>query len=101
MRGPATRHVIKAVSAREVGLSHTAGVSSQLTPRQEPATGWRNRIIKKTFEKYGQLNEVLPAMGYGDDQVKELQDTINAVPCDAVVVGTPFDLDRLIDSDKP
>ena len=40
-------------------------------------------------------------MGYGEDQVRYLQETINAVPCDVVLVGTPFDLARLVDCNKP
>jgi len=57
--------------------------------------------IKETFEKYPHVTDVLPAMGYGDTQTSELQQTINAVPCDLVIVGTPFDLGRLIEVDKP
>lgn len=57
--------------------------------------------IKETFEKFKQVREVLPAMGYGDTQVRELQETINAVPCDAVLVGTPFDLAGMIEANKP
>ena len=57
--------------------------------------------IRDTFVKYTQVKQVLPAMGYGDDQVQELQETINAVPCDLVLVGTPFDLGRLVEVNKP
>jgi predicted GTPase len=57
--------------------------------------------IKRTFAKYSHVKQVLPAMGYGDEQVRELEETINAVPCDLVLVGTPFDLGRVIKSDKP
>ena len=57
--------------------------------------------IKETFAKYPHVHQVLPAMGYGEEQVRELEETINAVPCDLVLVGTPFDLGRLIKSDKP
>lgn len=57
--------------------------------------------IQDTFEKYHHVREVLPAMGYGDTQIRELQETINSVPCDLVLVGTPFDLGRLIKSEKP
>jgi predicted GTPase len=57
--------------------------------------------IKSTFEKYPHVKEVLPAMGYGDNQVRELQETMNAVPCDVVLVGTPFNLARLVDCKKP
>jgi predicted GTPase len=51
--------------------------------------------IRGVYEKYRHLTDILPAMGYGEQQVKDLQDTINAVPCDLVLVGTPFDLSRI------
>jgi predicted GTPase len=57
--------------------------------------------IKETFEKYSHLTDVLPAMGYGDEQVSELEATVNAVPCDSVVIGTPADIRRVVSIDKP
>jgi predicted GTPase len=57
--------------------------------------------IKDTFEKYSHLTEILPAMGYGDTQVSELQQTINAIDCDLVLIGTPIDLERLLEIEKP
>ncbi|MFH2203320.1 MAG: cyclic 2,3-diphosphoglycerate synthase [Elusimicrobiota bacterium] len=57
--------------------------------------------IKKTFEKYTHLTDILPAMGYGDTQTRELQETIDNTPCDVVLVGTPFDIGRIIKSDRP
>jgi len=57
--------------------------------------------IKDTFEKYNHLDDLLPAMGYGDKQMKELEETINATPCDAVIIGTPIDLGRLLKINKP
>ncbi len=57
--------------------------------------------IKATFEKYRQLELVLPAMGYGDRQIKELEQTIAAVDCDVVVVATPIDIRRIIRLNKP
>ncbi|GAB4109134.1 MAG: cyclic 2,3-diphosphoglycerate synthase [Acidobacteriota bacterium] len=57
--------------------------------------------IKDTYVHFAQLQDVLPAMGYGKRQVEELEATINAVPCDLVLVGTPFDLSRLIRANKP
>jgi predicted GTPase len=56
--------------------------------------------IKKTFEKYGHLDNVLPAMGYGEKQTKELAETINKIDCDLVVSGTPIDLNRIITANK-
>ena len=57
--------------------------------------------IRNVFVKYPHVTEVLPAMGYGDKQVKELSDTIAAVPCDVVLIATPIDLTRVLTIDKP
>jgi len=57
--------------------------------------------IKDTFEKYPTTGAVLPAMGYGDAQTKELAETIKAVPADLVVIATPIDLRHLIEFEKP
>jgi predicted GTPase len=57
--------------------------------------------IKKTFEKYRHLDKVLPAMGYGETQVKELAETINSIDCDLIISGTPIDLNRLIKTRRP
>jgi len=56
--------------------------------------------IKAAFAKYRHLDKVLPAMGYGEKQVEELGETINAVDCDLVVSATPIDLRRLIRPNK-
>jgi predicted GTPase len=56
--------------------------------------------IKDTFKKYGHLDKVLPAMGYGDKQTKELNATINKIKCDLVISATPIDLNKLIKTDK-
>jgi len=57
--------------------------------------------IKRTYEKYPHLGRVLPAMGYGENQVRDLETTINAVKCDSVVLGTPIDLRRIMSIRKP
>ena len=57
--------------------------------------------IADTFRQYPRTGAVLPAMGYGDQQVRDLEATVRATPCDVVVVGTPIDLRRLIDFGKP
>lgn len=57
--------------------------------------------IKATFEKYSHLTNVLPAMGYGKKQVKELEQTINRSDCDLVLSGTPIDLSRILKADRP
>ncbi|NLC52610.1 MAG: GTPase, partial [Firmicutes bacterium] len=57
--------------------------------------------IVETFARYGHLSNVLPAMGYGKKQIAELEKTINRADVDAVVIGTPIDLRRLIKINKP
>ncbi len=57
--------------------------------------------IKDTFKKYGHLSDILPAMGYGKEQMQELEDTIRNSDAEAVVIGTPIDLTKIIDIDKP
>ncbi len=57
--------------------------------------------IERTFKKYPHLSKVLPAMGYGDRQIKELEQTINAANCDVVLSGTPIDLRRILNTNKP
>ncbi len=57
--------------------------------------------IRSTFEKYGHLTSLLPAMGYSTMQMHELEETINRVPCDVVLVATPIDLGHLIKLNKP
>ena len=52
--------------------------------------------IKETFEKYDHLGIILPAMGYGQKQIDELEKTINDIDCDLVLIGTPIDLARIV-----
>ncbi|MBI5156839.1 MAG: GTPase [Acidimicrobiia bacterium] len=54
-----------------------------------------------TFKTYPNIGTLLPAMGYGADQIKDLAATINASDADAVVIGTPIDLGRILEIDKP
>ena len=57
--------------------------------------------IKDTFEQYPDIGILLPAMGYGNGQMKDLEETINSTECDAVVIGTPINLTNLINIEKP
>lgn len=54
-----------------------------------------------TYQKYQHVTHVLPAMGYGEQQLKDLEATINQTDCDAVIIGTPMDLSRVISINKP
>ncbi len=62
---------------------------------------WVKGKIAETFQKYPGIGKLLPAMGYGKEQVLDLQKTINAVDCDAVVIGTPVDLAKVVRIRKP
>ena len=66
------------------------GISELVDPR--PFTVGK---ISETFEKYENIGTLLPAMGYGDEQMKDLETTINNTDCDVVVIGTPIDLSRI------
>jgi predicted GTPase len=57
--------------------------------------------IAKTLEEWPHIRELLPAMGYGDGQIQELRETIERSDADLVLIGTPIDLRRVIDFDKP
>jgi len=57
--------------------------------------------LKDTFRTYPGIGTLLPAMGYGSKQLKDLEASINQTPCDAVVIGTPIDLNRIITIKKP
>ena len=72
------------------------GASEIIDPRP-----WAKGELAETFQKYPDIGVVLPAMGYGDKQMKDLEETINAVDCDVVVIGTPIDLGRLLTLNKP
>ncbi len=72
------------------------GASELVNPRP-----YTVRSITDTFRKYPDIGMLLPAMGYGSGQVKDLETTINRVPCDVVVIGTPIDLNRIVKIRKP
>ncbi|MHC4090427.1 MAG: cyclic 2,3-diphosphoglycerate synthase [Planctomycetota bacterium] len=82
------------------GAGHVAaqrfGASQIVDPRP-----WAVGSIKDTFARYTHLTDILPAMGYGDRQMAELEQTINQVDCDLVLIGTPIDLGRLLKINKP
>lgn len=59
------------------------------------------KSISDTYKKYPNIGILLPAMGYGDQQVKDLEQTINNTDCDSVVIGTPIDLSRILKINKP
>ncbi|RKX85268.1 MAG: GTPase, partial [Spirochaetes bacterium] len=56
--------------------------------------------VKAMYEKYPDIGSVLPAVGYGEEQIKDLEKTINSVPADIVIIATPVDLTRIIKINK-
>jgi predicted GTPase len=62
---------------------------------------WLFGTLTATFEKYPDIGHLLPAIGYGRDQMNDLQSTINSADCDLVIIGTPIDLTRIIKINKP
>ena len=62
---------------------------------------WVKGEIKRAFETYPEIGALLPALGYGEKQIRDLQKTIGAIPCDTVIIATPIDLTRLLKINKP
>ena len=93
--GPTTTHGGMAFGAGVLAAREN-GAAELVDPRQ-----WAVGEIAETFREYPDTGALLPAMGYGDAQVRDLEATVNAVECDLVLVATPIDLTRLIDIRKP
>jgi predicted GTPase len=58
-------------------------------------------IVKEIFKKYSHLTQVLPTVGYGDQQIRDMEDTIKKADCDTVILATPADIRRIIKISKP
>ena len=93
--GPTLTHGNMSYGAGAI-IAKQLGASEIVDPRPY-AVG----SIKKTYGKFTHLGAILPAVGYGEKQVAELKETIDRTPCDAVVIGTPIDLRRVMSIDKP
>jgi len=78
------------VAAKEYG-------AKEIVDPREYAVG----SIRDTYKKYTETGPILPAMGYGKIQIEELEKTINKAEVDTVIIGTPIDLGKLIDINKP
>jgi predicted GTPase len=93
--GPTLTHGEMKIGAGTVAAMKY-GASELIDPR--PYTVGK---LSKTFEMYPEIGTLLPAMGYGEQQIKDLETTIANTPCDAVVIGTPIDLSRIIKIKQP
>ncbi len=93
--GPTLTHGEMKIGAGVVA-ARKFGAAELVDPR--PYTVGR---LTETFRIYPGIGTLLPAMGYGKEQLKDLETTINGTDCDSVVIGTPIDLNRLIHIRKP
>ncbi len=93
--GPTLTHGEMKIGAGTVAAKKY-GAAELVDPR--PFTVGR---LTETFKIYPEIGTLLPAMGYGEQQLKDLEATINSTDCDAVVIGTPIDLNRIINIKKP
>jgi len=93
--GPTLTHGEMKIGAATVAAKKF-GASECVDPR--PFTVGR---LSDTFKIYPNIGTLLPAMGYGEEQLKDLETTINNTECDSVIIGTPIDLNRIIDIKKP
>ena len=93
--GPTLTHGEMAYGAGVVAAQRF-GAAEIIDPRP-----YAVRSIAATFEKYPGTGPVLPAMGYGEDQIRDLEETINGTPCDLVIIGTPIDLRRVVNIKPP
>lgn len=93
--GPTLTHGEMDLGAGSVAAKRL-GAAELIDPRPYAAG-----TLKDTFEKYPNIGNLLPAMGYGNQQLKDLEQTINQTDCDAVIIGTPIDLSRIIHIQKP
>jgi predicted GTPase len=93
--GPTLTHGEMKIGAGTVAaLKH--GAAELVDPR--PYTVGK---LSDTFKNYPEIGTLLPAMGYGEQQINDLEKTIANTPCDAVVIGTPIDLGRIIKIKQP
>lgn len=93
--GPTLTHGEMAYGAGVVA-AHKFGAAELIDPRP-----YAVRSIADTFEKYEHLEMILPAMGYGDEQIRDLEETIDRAECDLVLSATPIDLRRVLKVNKP
>ena len=93
--GPTTTHGGMAFGAG-VLAARESGAAELVDPRP-----WAVGEIAETYRQYPDTGALLPAMGYGEAQIRDLEATVNAADCDLVLVATPIDLTRLMHIGKP
>jgi len=93
--GPTLTHGEMAYGAG-VTAARRFGAAELVDPRP-----YAVRSIAETFRQYPHIGPLLPAMGYGEEQIRDLEETINATPCDLVLAATPVDIRRLLNVRYP
>jgi predicted GTPase len=93
--GPTLTHGEMAYGAGRVAADYF-GAAEVIDPRP-----YAVRSIAATYDKYPNAAGILPAMGYGGDQIADLEETVNNTPADLVIIATPIDLGRLINIRQP
>src|SRR5699024_2582982 len=93
--GPTLTHGEMKIGAGSVAAERL-GAKEIVNPRP-----YASGTLTETFNQYDHIENVLPAMGYGEQQLRDLEETINKADCDAVIIGTPIDLSRVISINKP
>lgn len=92
--GPTLTHGGMKIGAGTIA-AHKFGAGEIIDPRP-----YIRGEIAGTFEIYPEIGQLLPAMGYSEKQLRDLEETINAADCDSVIIGTPIDLTRIINITK-
>lgn len=85
----------------DMGFGAGIIAAKQVNAKVIDAERYAVQSIKEVYDKYKKLKKVLPAMGYGREQITHLESTINRANCDAVVIGTPIDLGKILKINKP
>ena len=93
--GPTLTHGSMSIGAGVVAAKN-CGAAKIVDP-----TPYAVASIAATYKKYPNAQGILPAMGYGDAQIKDLEATIEATPCDVVLSATPIDITRVLKVNKP
>jgi predicted GTPase len=93
--GPTLTHGSMSIGAGVVACQN-CGAARIVDP-----TPYAVASIAATYKKYPNAQGILPAMGYGDAQIKDLENTIEATPCDVVLSATPIDITRVLKVNKP
>lgn len=93
--GPTVTHGDMSFGAGKIAAEKFG--ASEIVDPKEYAVG----TIKDTFNNHPHIKDVLPSMGYSDEQLSDLEETIDRTDCDVVVAGTPIDITRILDIDKP